>query len=324
MGRVQDGGHHLGHFQAVYAGLEAQIHGIQIVFHEIAGVEIAVLKRVQRDVDDVVEVLHFAAAGLPAGDQLLAQHARHFQPVVVHLDELAQRRTVAQQADLGGFAEHADCAAGGVVLLVEEAAFDYVQAVNDGVGRPHTVQLRNLVGRLGQHARGTQRAPGRQRFQLLDVGRQDAHVAVGESRRIAAALLQFLLAGGGPRLHQHIAYPQLFNEAQGFLARTGADGQHADHRAHAENDTQRGQQRTRFLGAQVIESLRGVGEDPAESFHCDKAFMALPLVCAFWCSSSGLASATTWPSLRPVSTTWLSLRRTSLTSRGVKPEGVSR
>src|ERR1019366_4742251 len=145
-----------------------------------------------------------------------------------------------------------------------------------------------------------------------------------EARRIAAALLQFFLAGGGPRFHQHIAHAQLLDEPQGFLARAGADGQHADHRADAENDAQRGQQRARFLGAQIIECLRGVREDPPQPLHRDKAFMALPLVCAFWFSCPGLASATTWPSRRPVSTTWLSLRRTSLTSRGTKPEGVSR
>ena len=34
--------------------------------------------------------------------------------------------------------------------------------------------------------------------------------------------------------------------------RARADGQHADHRAHAEHDAQRGQQRARLLRAQVV------------------------------------------------------------------------
>ena len=56
----------------------------------------------------------------------------------------------------------------------------------------------------------------------------------------ATPLLQFLLAGGGPRIDEHIAHAELFDEAERFLARSGADGEHADHRAHAEHDAQRG------------------------------------------------------------------------------------
>ena len=113
---------------------------------------------------------------------------------------------------------------------------------------------------------------GGQGFEGFDVGAEDADIALGEAGRGTAALLEFLLAGGGPGFHQDIANAELLDEAQGFLARAGADGQHADHRADAEDDAQSGEQGTGLLGAEVGQSLADVGggED-----HCCSAFMAL-------------------------------------------------
>ena len=178
----------------------------------------AVLQGVEGDVDDVVDVQHGAAGVLRAGHDLLAEDADDFQPGVVHLDEFADGGAVAEEVDLGAFAEHADGGAGGVVGLVEEVAFGEVQAVDDAVGGLDAVEFGDVAGGLGEHAGGVQGAARGERFEGLDVGFEDAHVALGESGRGAAALLEFLLAGGGAGFDEDVADAELLDEAQGLLA----------------------------------------------------------------------------------------------------------
>ena len=109
-------------------------------------------------------------------------------------------------------------------------------------------------------------------FEGFDVGVEDADIALGEAGRGTAPLLEFLLAGGGPGFHQDVANAELLDEAQGFLARAGADGQHANHRAYAEDNAQSRQQGPRLLGAEVGQSLADVGRGED---HCCSAFIAL-------------------------------------------------
>ena len=116
-----------------------------------------------------------------------------------------------------------------------------------------------------------QSAAGGDRLDRFDIGLEDADVAVGEAGRGAAALLKFLLAGGGARIDQDVAHAQLLDEAQGLFLGAGADGQHPDDRADAEDDAQGREQRARLLRAQVGQRLADVGE--AED-HLESAFMA--------------------------------------------------
>src|SRR6202034_1767379 len=97
---------------------------------------------------------------LRSGHELLMQHAYHFEPRIVDLDELAEGGAVAEQVDLGGFAEHADGGAGGVVGLVEEFALGQMQAVDSAVSRPNAVELGDVARRLGENASGVQGTPG--------------------------------------------------------------------------------------------------------------------------------------------------------------------
>src|ERR1019366_4204348 len=77
----------------------------------------------------------------------------------------------------------------------------------------------------------------------------------------AAALLEFLLAGGGAGIDQDVADAELFNEAEGFLAGAGADGEHADDTADAEDDAEGSEESAGLLGAQVGDGLAEVGEE---------------------------------------------------------------
>src|SRR5205085_11806946 len=68
VGRVDYGGDHLGDFDTVGAGGEADLDAIQIVLQPAeALVPVTILQRVQRNIHDVVDVLHHAARALRAG-----------------------------------------------------------------------------------------------------------------------------------------------------------------------------------------------------------------------------------------------------------------
>ena len=127
----------------------------------------------------------------------------------------------------------------------------------------------------------------------------------------------------------------MLDESQGFLARAGADGQHADHRAHAEDDAERGEKSAGLLRAQVVggqREIRKIAQDDERFFgscSADGSFSEAVVIWewpvtrrrrpAFLLCWSGFAMATCAPGFRPVRTTWLSLRRTTLTSAGTKP-----
>src|ERR1035441_9729423 len=59
----------------------------------------------------------------------------------------------------------------------------------------------------------------------------------GERGGGAAALLEFLLAGGGAGFDEDVADAELLDEAEGFLAGAGADGEHADDAADAREES---------------------------------------------------------------------------------------
>ena len=156
-----------------------------------------------------------------------------------------------------------------------------------------------------------------EQFESVDISAQNARVAIGEAGGRAAALLELLTAGGGPGIDQDIADAELFDEAEGFLFRARADGEHSNDGADTEDDAQSGEQGASLLGPQIGQRLSDVtkGED-----HFCRAFMA-----PFWGPESGLLRcsgldiATTSPSLSPLITAWLSLRFTKATSCGMNP-----
>src|SRR5439155_25543583 len=176
--------------------------------------------------------------------------------------------------------------------------FGQAQAVNDAIRGIDAVQFGNLPRGFGKNAGRVEGAAGRQGFEGFDVGLEDADIALGEARRGAAALLQFLLAGGGARIDEDIANAQLLDEAQGFFAGAGADGEHPDHRAHTEDDTEGGEQGASFLGAEIGGRLPDIGEDD----HRDNAFIALFGWLADLCIWSGLDMETKVFSWIPVIT----------------------
>ncbi len=178
---------------------------------------------------------------------------------------------------------------------VEGLAFGESPVVDGGLGGAHAIDLRHILRGLGQHPRGMQAAARGDQLDGVDVGFKDAHVALGETGRGAAALLQFLIAGGRPGFDEQIADAELFDEAQGFLARAGADGEHPDDRADAEDDAERGQHGAGLLRPQVLGGEAEIGEIAAADHGAlGSDCIAPPLEGAFFLAISiGSASATT-------------------------------
>src|ERR1017187_9519052 len=257
---VEDGGDDLGGFDAIGVGAEAEVDAVEVVFHAAALVPETVLEGVEGDVDDVVDVEHGWAVVLGAGHDLFAEDADDFHPGIVDLDELADGGSVAEEVDFGAFTEDADGGARGVVGLIEELAFGEVEAVDDGVGGLDAIEFGDIAGGFGEDAGGVKGFAGGEGFEGFDVGFEDADVAVGEAWGGAAALLEFLLAGGGAGFDEDVADAELLDEAEGFLAGAGTDGEHADDAADAEDDTEGGEQGTGLLGAEVGAGRADVGE----------------------------------------------------------------
>src|ERR1039458_1890727 len=160
-------------------------------------------------------------------------------------------------------------------------------------------------------------AARRQQFDGFDVGLENADVAIGKTGRRFAALLQGFHTGGGPRIDEDVAHAKLLDEAERLLLGAGANGQHPDHGANAEDDAEGGEQGAGLLRPQVGHSWADVGKD-----HFCRACMA-PFCCpAGLVCCSGLDMATTSPSSSPLTTAWDSLRFSKVTSCGMKPLGV--
>src|ERR1019366_2829466 len=185
VGGIEDGGDDFGDLDAIGAGLEAKVHAIEIVLHVVALIPEAVSHGVEGDVDDVVDIEHTAAGVLGAGHHLLAEHADDFHPGIVYLDELADGGSVAEEVDLGALAE--------------------VEAVNDAVGGLDAIEFGDLAGGFGKDAGGVEGFAGGEGLKGFDVGFEDTDIAVGETWGRAAALLEFLLAGGRAGIDQDVA-----------------------------------------------------------------------------------------------------------------------
>ena len=125
-----------------------------------------------------------------------SRQGRHLRPQlhapqhagIVDLDKFADGGSVAQEIDLGAFAEDAGLGgAGGVVGLIKEFAFGKVEAVNDGVRRLNAIEFRDVES---QASVGTRAGCGALRAERVsehfDVGFEDTDVTAafpGEERR---------------------------------------------------------------------------------------------------------------------------------------------
>ena len=160
----------------------------------------------------------------------------------------------------------------------------------------------------------------------VDVGLDDAPVAEGQARRDLPHFPKVLPGCGLFRLHDQVAHSELLDEGHHLLLGPGSDRQHGDHRRHAEDHTQHGQQGAQLVNAEVFDALQkvwqylrygvrahegrqgmGRGHRPPPPTRDD--WFVAPLEPGLPGSCSGLTRATTVPSRTPSIATWLSVRR---------------
>ena len=188
------------------------------------------------------------------------------------------------------------------------------------LGRPHAIQLGHRPARASAAPARDAACAAPTVFQIFDISLQDAHIALGQTGRRAPPLLQLLLAGGRPRLDQHVSHAQLLDEPQRLLLARPS-------RSPASRSPSPRRTRCPARSAGCAFSARADWRAPAgcrrrPSFRQRLHGSAGPAGGLFcW---SGLDIATSSPSPMPVITAWLSLRRTSVTSWVTKPLGVSR
>src|SRR5204862_7229009 len=106
------------------------------------------------------------------------------------------------------------------------------------------------------------------------------------------SLKKFTTAYRRSRVDHYVSPAQLLDKAQRFLPRPGANCEHADDGADAENDSQRRQNGPGLLRAKIRKRLPYVRWQT----HLAMAFVALCGCAAGLFCSLGLASATVSPS----------------------------
>src|SRR4051812_48225923 len=96
-----------------------------------------------------------------------------------------------------------------------------------------------------------ERLANREHLDGVDVRAEDADVAVVQSLRGLTAFEKLVAIHSLTGVDQDVADAELLDETQRLLARAGADGEHPDDRADAEDDAQRCQYGARLLRTQI-------------------------------------------------------------------------
>ena len=210
---------------------------------------------VKRNVDQVVEILRGQAGQGSLGAELRADHPDHMEPLFVHLDVLAHRFLLPKQIGAGALAQDAYSGGARVLLGVEEAPRHHVQIDDLLVDGTHAVNDRHVVLRLGNHLGGREALARRGLLNARSVGADGAQVLKGEAGGSLADFLLRLPIGGFLGLHNQIAHAELLDEGHHLLLGAGPDGEHGDHRRHAEDHAEHGQKSAQFVQQKRFQAL---------------------------------------------------------------------
>ena len=226
------------------------------------GAHDAVAGRLQRDEDLLVGVEEGALRSL------LGQRAHDLEGDAPDQDLLPDHRVavgIEQRGD--GGADHRHPPPGRIVARgVHAAGRDRVVVYGDVVGRgAYDVHVDVLVALL--HLEVVAQL-GHHRAHVARVVRERRVVIHGEAHPVAAGdAAHEALAG----VHAQQRRPERLNAVLHGLLRTGAERDHRDHGAHADNDAQHGEQRAQLVGPQRFE---GDLDDLAQEHR----YLGVPLV----------------------------------------------
>ena len=170
MGGGEERADHARRLDGIDGRLDLHINAVDFVL-QIAGLVFeAPHHGVERGDDHVVAVERLDALGIGIAAVLRAQDADHLEPGIVGFDVLAERVAIAEEADLGGFAEDANRGRIAVLVFGEEAPaggdFQAVDFLKIGVD---TDQRGRLAGGFGQQLLQLELFAGSDGHQALDV-----------------------------------------------------------------------------------------------------------------------------------------------------------
>ncbi len=218
-------------------------------------------RRLERNVNQVVAVLRRHARDVGLHGQLRPAHADDLEPLLVHLDVLADGIVGAEERRGGAFAQHGDGRRRLGLGVGEEAAVDELQVGDALIGRADAVDDRRVALRARQELRRREPLARRRRRDVVEVRLDHAIVPEGQARRELPHLLHDLIVGRLARLDDQVAHAELLDERHDFLLRAGADREHRDDRRHAEDHPHHREERSQLVRAQVLEPEPQLGQE---------------------------------------------------------------
>ena len=216
----------------------------------------------QRHVDDVVAVLRRQTGHVGLHGELRPGDADHAEPLLVHLDEPADRILGPEERGGRRLAEHGD--GGGRVVVPRCRRTGPTRRAAPTARRTPAPRRTPPASRPAASAAawtGVIRLRALIAREAADVRLDHAQVLERQARRQLPDLLQRLPIGRLARLDDDVAHAQLLDERNHLLPRAGADRQHRHDRRHAEDHAEHRQQRAQLVRAQVVEPLVQLGHE---------------------------------------------------------------
>src|SRR5690606_6498198 len=292
----------------------------------------------QRHVDAVAFQSELDALELVLAQVAVGQHAHHFQPDMVDLDQLADRIAAAgEQVGRGLVAEYRDGRQGVVVGLGQCASVGHAQRRQGEIVRAHAAGLGVATAVVAEGGVGLDRLLGGKALGARHHCQRGARVGHAQAQAALARLAARVLVLRS-RLGDQVVQAQAFDQPQRLAAAAFADRLHRHDRADAEHQSEQGQPGAQAAAPEFLDGLapdRGQGGEqashgPSGSVAASSAVAAaspLTVSCLSAASSpssssgkAAFASSTWSPGDRPDSTCERATPRApSSTSRHSKP-----
>ena len=148
MGRIQNGPHHLRSRRHVSFLPQGEINAVDFISHIAVTVFHSKNCGIQRNIDDVVDVLSRYSRHFRLRAELRASHSNYAKPLFVDLDVLVDRIRSSEQARLGSGSQHTDWRTTILVALIEKPAFQHLKSCDLRVNGVDSVNRRRILLRF--------------------------------------------------------------------------------------------------------------------------------------------------------------------------------
>src|ERR1019366_545640 len=224
-----------------------------------------------------------------------------------------------------GLAQHANCRADSILVLIEKPSGHHAEAGDVDVTRLNAINDRHFASGLRSQFGRDEPLARRSSGKSADIGANGAVILERQPRSDFPSFLNFGIVVRLLCFHDHVAHTHLLDIRHDLLLRACADGKHGNNCGHAEDHSQHGEERTQLVGGEVLQAELHIGNvlDPIafrskrnqrgmlsgfRSAHLPPAFApeAAPAGEGAAAAASGFTRATSGSSGRSSMTTWLS------------------